>query len=67
MKTNTNEKMEEGEQYAIETFGSTGKAYVREDGDCSHYMKDFYLPHNVKIPARSKPFYNLITEKVKDI
>jgi methionyl aminopeptidase len=33
--------MEEGELYAIETFGSTGKGYVWEDGDCSHYMKDF--------------------------
>lgn len=56
--------MEEGEQYAIETFGSTGKGYVRQDGDCSHYMKDFYLPANVKIPQRSKAFYNLITERV---
>ena len=34
-------KMEEGEQYAIETFGSTGKGYVAEDMECSHYMKDF--------------------------
>jgi methionyl aminopeptidase len=65
VKTNTNEKMEEGEQYAIETFGSTGKGFVREDDDCSHYMKDFYLPSNVKIPQRSKAFYNLITEKVE--
>lgn len=63
VKTNTNEKMEEGEQYAIETFGSTGKGFVREEDDCSHYMKDFHLPANVKIPQRSKAFYNLITEK----
>ena len=35
------EKMEEGELYAIETFGSTGKGWVNEDGDCSHYMKSF--------------------------
>ena len=28
-------------QYAIETFGSTGKGFVREDGECSHYMKEF--------------------------
>ena len=34
-------KMEEGEQYAIETFGSTGKGVVYEDLDCSHYMKDW--------------------------
>lgn len=30
-------KMEEGEVFAIETFGSTGKGYVREVGDCSHF------------------------------
>jgi methionine aminopeptidase type II len=32
-------KMEEGEFYAIETFGSTGRGHVVEDGECSHYMK----------------------------
>lgn len=36
-------RMEEGEVYAIETFGSTGKGYVIEDGECSHYMKDFHV------------------------
>lgn len=34
-------KMEEGEVYAIETFGSTGKGLVIEEADCSHYMKDY--------------------------
>lgn len=33
-------KMEEGEIFAIETFGSTGKGYVNEDMECSHYMKN---------------------------
>ena len=64
VKTHTNEKMEENEQYAIETFGSTGKGYVREDTDCSHYMKDYNMPPTTKIPGRSKAFYNLITERV---
>ncbi|KKY17777.1 putative methionine type [Phaeomoniella chlamydospora] len=32
-------KMEEGETYAIETFGSTGKGYVRDDMEVSHYAK----------------------------
>lgn len=32
--------MEEGEVYAIETFASTGRGQVSEEGDCSHYMKD---------------------------
>jgi methionyl aminopeptidase len=34
-------KMEEGELFAIETFGSTGKGRVFEAPDCSHYMKNF--------------------------
>ncbi|KAI9084382.1 hypothetical protein K1719_033724 [Acacia pycnantha] len=42
-------KMEEGEFYAIETFGSTGKGYVREDLECSHYMKNFDIGH---VPLR---------------
>ena len=33
--------MEEGEIYAIETFGTTGRGVVYEDDDCSHYMKDY--------------------------
>ena len=35
------EKMEEGEFYAIETFGSTGRGVVHDDLECSHYMKNF--------------------------
>ncbi|KAK7200117.1 metallo-peptidase, Clan MG, Family M24 [Novymonas esmeraldas] len=31
-------KMEEGEVFAIETFGSTGRGHVSEDLECSHYM-----------------------------
>ena len=35
-------KMEEGELFAIETFGSiNGKGRVFEAPDCSHYMKNF--------------------------
>ncbi|KAK2196044.1 bifunctional Peptidase M24 [Babesia duncani] len=33
--------MEEGDLFAIETFASTGKGYVLEKMDCSHYMKNF--------------------------
>lgn len=43
-------KMEEGELFAIETFGSTGKGRVFNAPDCSHYMKNF----NVEgIPIRN--------------
>jgi methionyl aminopeptidase len=39
VKGGSNEKMEEGEVYAIETFGSTGKGVVRDDMETSHYAK----------------------------
>lgn len=39
VKSNDNTKMEENEQYAIETFGSTGRGVVNEDMECSHYMR----------------------------
>eukprot|EP00391_Amoebophrya_sp_Ameob2_P007755 CAMPEP_0178999488 /NCGR_PEP_ID=MMETSP0795-20121207/10095_1 /TAXON_ID=88552 /ORGANISM="Amoebophrya sp., Strain Ameob2" /LENGTH=484 /DNA_ID=CAMNT_0020692281 /DNA_START=169 /DNA_END=1623 /DNA_ORIENTATION=- len=44
-------RMEENEFYAIETFASTGKGYVIEDLDCSHYMKIFDAQ---KVPLRVK-------------
>ena len=31
VKTKTNQRMEEGDIFAIETFGTTGKAYMRDD------------------------------------
>jgi len=38
VKGGNNTRMEEGEVFAIETFGSTGKGYVHDDMECSHYM-----------------------------
>lgn len=38
----TNDIMVEGELYAIETFASTGKGFVSDDGETSHYMKNYY-------------------------
>ena len=49
VKTSDTTRMEEHEFYAIETFGSTGRGYVVEEGDCSHYMKTFDAPH---VPLR---------------
>ncbi|KAH7664881.1 hypothetical protein AAVH_43361 [Aphelenchoides avenae] len=57
-------KMEENEFYAIETFGSTGKGYVHDDMECSHYMKDFDL-HDEHVPirlGRSKQLLNVINK-----
>ena len=44
-----NVKMEEGETYAIETFGSTGKGVVRDDMETSHYSK---VPNAPKVALR---------------
>ena len=41
--------LKEGEFFAIETFGSTGKGVVHDDMDCSHYMKNFEVGH---VPLR---------------
>lgn len=52
--------MEEGEIYAIETFGSTGKGYVREDMECSHYMKEY--EHGKASLKYSKGLLNYIND-----
>lgn len=44
--------LQEGEVYAIETFGSTGKGVVHDDMECSHYMKNFDVGH---VPIRWEP------------
>ncbi|GAA6037285.1 hypothetical protein JCM8097_008663 [Rhodosporidiobolus ruineniae] len=43
------QKMEEGEYFAIETFGSTGAGYVRDEGACSHYAKNKDAPPKVAL------------------
>lgn len=54
--------MEEGEVYAIETFGSTGKGVVHDDMECSHYMKNFDVGHvPIRLP-RAKHLLNVINE-----
>ncbi|KAI0096041.1 methionine aminopeptidase 2-like protein [Hypoxylon sp. NC0597] len=37
VKSSDNTKMEEGDVFAIETFGSTGNGYVHDEGEVSHY------------------------------
>lgn len=49
VKSNDQTKMEEGEVFAIETFGSTGNGYVRDDLECSHYAKRQDAPN---VPLR---------------
>ena len=55
-------KMEEGEVFAIETFGSTGKGYVREDLECSHYMKNFDVGHIPLRLPKAKQLLNFINK-----
>ncbi|RDD39288.1 Methionine aminopeptidase 2 [Trichoplax sp. H2] len=55
-------KMEENEFYAIETFGSTGKGYVHDDMETSHYMKNFEMGHVPLRTARAKQLLNVINQ-----
>jgi len=54
--------MEEGECFAIETFGSTGKGYVHEDGECSHYGKRHDAGHVPLRVAKAKSLLNTISK-----
>ncbi|EIW63973.1 peptidase M24A methionine aminopeptidase, partial [Trametes versicolor FP-101664 SS1] len=49
VKNDDQTKMEEGEYFAIETFGSTGRGKVIEQGECSHYARVVDAPH---VPLR---------------
>jgi methionyl aminopeptidase len=64
VKNDDHTKMEEGELYAIETFGSTGRGYVRDDLETSHYMLNDIPPgalSNLR-SASSKRLYTVIRE-----
>lgn len=45
VKNDDQTKMEEGEYFAIETFGSTGRGRVVDSGDVSHYAKIYDASH----------------------
>lgn len=42
IKTQTSQRMEEGDVFAIETFGSTGRAYLRDDVGVYGYGRNEY-------------------------
>ncbi|KAJ7459158.1 methionine aminopeptidase 2-like protein [Mycena galericulata] len=52
VRTADQTKMEEGEYFAIETFGSTGRGRTVENGPCSHYAR-IYDPPNVPLQLTS--------------
>ncbi|KAB5516732.1 hypothetical protein DKX38_027380 [Salix brachista] len=59
---------EEGEFFANETFASTstGKGYVREDLECSHYMKNFDAGHIPLRLPRAKQLLAIINKNLFD-
>lgn len=61
-KSTDNTKMEEGETFAIETFGSTGKGYVHDDMETSHYAKNVDAPKVALRVASAKSLLNVITK-----
>ncbi|KAL1612540.1 Methionine aminopeptidase 2 [Paraconiothyrium brasiliense] len=55
-------KMEEGETFAIETFGSTGKGYVRDDMETSHYAKREDAPNVALRVSSARTLLNSINK-----
>lgn len=53
------QRMEEGETFAIETFGSTGEGYVHSVGNCSHYAM---APFDYKTNAQCQSMYREISK-----
>eukprot|EP00835_Amoeboradix_gromovi_P005451 NODE_512_length_7384_cov_0.221123.p2 type:complete len:390 gc:universal NODE_512_length_7384_cov_0.221123:103-1272(+) len=60
VKSDDSTKMEAGEFYAIETFGTTGKGYVVDDGQASHYGLAIPLPTSIPKSNRSRQMLNTI-------
>jgi methionyl aminopeptidase len=62
VKGNDQTKMEEGETFAIETFGSTGKGYVHDDLEVSHYAKVMDAPNVALRLASAKNLLKVINK-----
>ncbi|GME89926.1 unnamed protein product [[Candida] boidinii] len=61
VKNGDNTKMEEGETFAIETFGSTGRGHVVGQGECSHYAKNTQASGPVRL-TKAKQLLQTIDE-----
>ncbi|KAG0378874.1 Methionine aminopeptidase 2 [Mortierella sp. AD032] len=56
-------KMEEGDYFAIETFGSTGRGIVRYDMETSHYARAYDIPNiPIRLP-RAKTLFDTINKE----
>ncbi|OAQ61723.1 methionine aminopeptidase 2B [Pochonia chlamydosporia 170] len=62
VKSNDQTKMEEGDVFAIETFGSTGNGYVRDDMEVSHYAKNADVQHVDLRLSSAKALLNVINK-----
>ncbi|KAJ2903033.1 Methionine aminopeptidase 2-1 [Zalerion maritima] len=62
VKTNDQTKMEEGDVFAIETFGSTGNGYVRDDMETSHYAKKSDAPNVPLRLSSAKSLFSVINK-----
>jgi len=62
VKSNDQTKMEEGDVFAIETFGSTGNGYVRDDMEVSHYAKNAEIQHVDLRLSSAKALLNVINK-----
>lgn len=62
VKTDDQTKMEEGDVFAIETFGSTGLGHVRDDGEVSHYAKNTDVQHVDLRLSSAKSLLNVINK-----
>lgn len=62
VKSNDPTKMEEGDVFAIETFGSTGNGFVHEEGEVSHYAKRGDAPKVDLRLSSAKSLLNVITK-----
>ncbi|KAF3940804.1 hypothetical protein ABW19_dt0201218 [Dactylella cylindrospora] len=63
VKTSDQTKMEEGEVYAIETFGTTGRGYTRDDVGIYGYGLNYDTPLTGSLPlASAKRLHKTIRE-----
>ncbi|KAH8725918.1 methionine aminopeptidase 2-like protein [Phaeosphaeriaceae sp. PMI808] len=62
IKTKTSQRMEEGDIFAIETFGTTGKAYLRDDIGVYGYGRNEDAPTNNLRHSSAKSLLKTIDE-----
>lgn len=62
VKTQTDQRMEEGDVFAIETFGTTGKAYMRDDVGVYGYGRNEHASAAGLHPVSAKSLLKMIDE-----